>query len=189
MTENHLTRQEIIEAARAQEITSNVHVADCADCRELVSLFRSFVVAGVKHFPEPPIGWVERAIAIGAGIVAVGKLRSFLAKVVFDSWAMPQPIGVRGESVESDRRLRFETESVMLDLRAEKQTRGWAFVAQVKGPAGCSVQIEADKKKLLPDSVGLYQWSGSRPPRKITLRSDEFVIELPELSWKKPQAN
>ncbi len=189
MTDKHLTRQEIIEAVRAQGVTKASHLDECAECRELVNLVQVFAVAGKIHLPDAPVGWVERAIALGANSPAVGGIRSFVAKIVFDSWAMPLPMGVRGESVQSDRRLRFETESVKFDLRAEKLDRGWSFVAQVKGMIDSSLQIEADAKKLLPDSVGLYQWSGSRPPRKITLRSDEFVIELPELTWKKPKAN
>lgn len=189
MQERHLTRQEIIEAARGQKVSANAHLGECADCRELVGLFHTFMVAGKLHLPDAPVGWVAKAAAIGTNSSLTEKVRSFVARVVFDSWAMPQPLGVRGESVENDRRLRFESDDVRLDLRAEKQANGWAFVAQVKGSSDSPIQIEADKKKLLPDSAGLYQWSGSRPPRKITLRSDEFVIELPELTWKKPQSN
>lgn len=185
----HLTRQQIIEAARGQEVTVSDHLRECAECSELVSLISTYLVAGKLHLPDAPIGWVQRAIEIGKSSAVFDQIKSFVARVVFDSWAMPQPVGVRGESVESDRRMRFESEEIRFDLRAEKQTRGWAFVAQVKGQSKSPIQLEADKKKLLPDSAGLYQWSGSRPPRKITLRSDEFVIELPELTWKKPQPN
>ncbi len=185
----HLTRQQIIEAARGQEVTVSDHLRICAECSELVSLVSTYFVSGKLHLPDAPIGWVERAIEIGKESVVFDQIRSFVARVIFDSWAMPQPVGVRGESVESDRRIRFESEEIRFDLRAEKQTKGWAFVAQVKGQSKSPIQLEADKKKLLPDSAGLYQWSGTRPPRKITLRSDEFVIELPELTWKKPQSN
>ncbi len=185
----HLTRQQIIEAARGQQVTSPDHLLECAECRGLVSLMSTYFVAGKLHLPDAPIGWVERAIGIAEKSAVAEQIKSFVARVIFDSWAMPQPVGVRGDSVESDRRIRFESEDVRFDLRAEKQTRGWAFVAQVKSQSDLPIQLEADKKKLLPDSAGLYQWSGTRPPRKITLRSDEFVIELPELTWKKPQAN
>lgn len=185
----HLTRQQLIKAARGQEVTASAHLQECTECRELVSLLSNFFVAGKLHLPAAPIGWIERAIEIGNGAKLGEKIRSFVARIVFDSWAMPQPLGVRGESVESDRRIRFEHDGVRLDLRVEKQTRGWAFVAQVKSDTNVPVQLEADKKKLLPDSAGLYQWSGSRPPRKIALRSAGFVIELPELTWKRPQSN
>ncbi|MBK7092257.1 MAG: hypothetical protein IPH59_11165 [bacterium] len=185
----HLTRQQLIKAARGQQVTVSGHLQECAECRELVSLLSNYLVAGKLHLPNAPTGWVERAIEIGSKSPLSEKIKSFVARIVFDSWAMPQPLGVRGESVESDRRIRFEHEGVRFDLRVEKQTKGWAFVAQIKGNIDSTIHLEADKKKLLPDSAGLYQWSGSRPPRKITLRSDEFVIELPELTWKKPQSN
>lgn len=185
----HLTRQQLIKAARGQQLSEDSHLHECSECRELVGLISNYMVAGKLHLPEAPIGWIERAIEIGNKATVGEKIRTFVARIVFDSWAMPQPLGVRGESVESDRRIRFEHEEVRFDLRVEKQTKGWAFVAQLKGNIASPIHLEADKKKLLPDSAGLYQWSGSRPPRKITLRSDEFVIELPELTWKKPQSN
>lgn len=187
--DKHLTRQELIKAARGQEVASAGHLAECSDCRELVSLFQAFAVARKLHFPDAPIGWIEKAAALGTEEKIAQKVKAFVARIVFDSWAMPQPMGVRGESVESDRRIRFEAGSIRFDLRAEKQAGGWAFVARAKGQTELPIHLEADKKKLLPDSAGLYQWSGSRPPRKITLRSEEFVVELPELSWKKPQSN
>ena len=189
MSNNHLTRQQLIKAARGQEVSGIAHLDACEDCRELVSLFRAFAVAGKLHFPSAPIGWIEKAAALGDKSRLADKAKALVARIIFDSWAMPQPIGVRGESVESDRRVRFEAGSIRFDLRAEKQTNGWAFVAQAKGETDSPIQLEADKKRLLPDNAGLYQWSGSRPPRKIILRSDEFVVELPELTWKKPQAS
>lgn len=189
MTDRHLTRPALIEAARSQGVVAESHLESCPTCSDLVGLLQAFMVAGKLHLPDAPSGWVERAAALASPSNAAEKVRSFVARLVFDSWAMAKPLGVRGESVESDRRLRFETEALRLDLRAEKQSQGWTFVAQVKGSSESPIRIEADKQELLPDSAGIYQWSGSRPPRKITLRSDEFVIELPELLWKKPQAN
>lgn len=185
--ERHLTRQELIQAAQQQEVSKNGHVAECVECRELIELLRVFQVAGKLHLPDAPAGWTERAVAIGQGHSLGEKVRATVARLAFDSWAMPQAVGVRGSSVESDRRLRFETSELLFDLRAEQQAKGWAFVAQVR-KAGTPVVILADKKKLLPDHTGLYQWSSTRPPRKITLRSDDMVVELPELTWKKPQS-
>ena len=189
MTEKHLTRPELIQAASTQGVTANRHLLDCPVCSDLVGLFRTFMVVGKLHLPDAPIGWIDKAAALATTATAADRIKTLVARLVFDSWAMAKPLGVRGESVESDRRIRFETDALRLDLRAEKQSQGWTFVAQIKGTSDSPIRIEADRQKLLPDSAGVYQWSGSRPPRKITLRSDEFVIELPELLWKKPQAN
>ncbi len=186
MSDKHLDRNQLVTAARQRQLTENAHLTECTECRELVELLRSFDCAGRLHLPDAPNAWVERAIALIAGQKRLQRIQSLVARIVFDSWTMPQPLGVRGESVESDRRIRFETDRIRFDLRAERQEKGWAFVAQVKGHA--TVAIHADKKEYLPDSAGLYQWSGTRPPRHITLRADEFVIELPELSWKRPQS-
>ncbi len=185
--ERHLTRRELIQAAQQQEVSKDGHVAECVECRELVELLRVFQVAGKLHLPDAPAGWTEKAAAIAQGQSLGEKVRAIVARLAFDSWAMPQAVGVRGSSIESDRRLRFEASELLFDLRAEEQAKGWAFVAQVR-KAGAPVVVVADTKKLLPDPAGLYQWSSSRPPRKITLRSDDLVVELPELSWKKPHS-
>lgn len=189
MPEKHLTRSELFQAVHNQELTSNSHLAACPECAELVTLLSAYSVAGKLHLPDAPRGWVERAAALASGSSLLETVTRKLAEVVFDSWAVPLALGVRGESVESDRRIRFIADPIRFDLRAEKQRSGWAFVAQIKGHDQSTVTLEADKLKVAADASGVFQWSGKRPPRKITLRSEEFAIELPELSWKKKQSS
>jgi hypothetical protein len=76
-----------------------------------------------------------------------------------------------------------------LDLRAERQDQTWGFVACVTKDSEVvsSVILEAEKQKLSADHEGLYQWTAKKPPRKISLRWGELVVDIPELTWKRPQ--
>ena len=191
----HLTRTELITAAKKRTPEIDEHLQACHECQELFSLLVNYDVAGKLRLPDAPAGWIAKAIAVGEPVSAIAaaanKVRTLVAALVFDSWASPQPVGVRGEHTSADRRVRFETDDFTFDLRAEQQNNNWAFVAQVvsKGPTSPNISLQADRKELHVDSSGLYQWTGNRPPKKITLKSDDLLIEIPELSWKKPRLN
>ncbi len=183
--DQHLTRSELLQAANNQQF-STTHLEGCAECRELVELLRVYCVSGKLHLPDAPAGWIEKAIAITGARSLAGRARTLIAELVFDSWSVPHAVGVRGGNVAADRRLRFESQEMVFDMRSEQHGKSWEFVARVH-PVTENLQLEADKKKLTPDDSGVFQWSSARPPRKITLRSDDRVVALPELSWKKPQ--
>jgi hypothetical protein len=150
-------------------------------------LLRVYRVAGKLPLPDAPIGWIERAIAIASPRNLKERVRTLVAELVFDSWSIPHAVGVRGGTAAADRRLRFEFQGMVFDMRSEQHEKGWEFVARIS-PVTDKLFLEADKKKLTPDDSGVFQWSSARPPRKITLRTDDRVVALPELSWKKPHS-
>jgi hypothetical protein len=185
--DKHLSRRELIEAAKTEELPKSGHLAKCRQCRDEVQLLREYDMANQKPLPNAPRAWIKKAIDIAAGMGAGEKIRRLLARVVFDSWQTPYPVGVRGEEALSDRRIRFEAENISFDLRAEKYEKNWAFVAEVSGRdiAGSDLILEADSKKYIPGEGGLYQWTSRRAPKKILLHSRNSIIELPELKWQK----
>lgn len=186
--EKHLNRQALIEAAQRQPFTLNDHLQSCAECRDAVNLLRVYPVYGRLPLLDAPSPWVERAAAIAEKADILGQVKTVVSRLTFDSWAVPQLIGVREQSTLGDRRVRFETKSIILDLRAEHQPDGWAFVAQVTGQdrftAGAILGV--GRKKLRADSTGFFQWTSRRPPTTVTIRSGRLIVVTPELSWKRP---
>jgi hypothetical protein len=164
------------------------HLAECPECREAAELLRRFHVAGKLPLAEPPNGWVERAKALAVRHSASGVVAQLVARLVFDSWTAPHPVGVRGAGGLGHRRMRFESKALALDLRAEKTREGWVFVAQLLGAEAPLPQLKANRRVLSPDANGVYQWSSSLPPRNISLSTNDLTIEFPNLSWKTPRS-
>jgi len=187
--DEHLSRRELIEAAQGGESAFAEHLQQCAECRSAISLLRRFPVWGQVPLPDAPPGWIARATALAEGAGVIKKSKDALARLVFDSWAAPQPIGVRGEGTDVHRRIRFQAEPVLLDLRAEQQGSGWAFVAQLSGDKAfvADAVIEVGRRKMHADAAGFFQWSSRRPPALIIIRSGDTRIETPEVSWRPPR--
>jgi hypothetical protein len=185
---NHLTRQELIKAALGRRFTRDSHLESCAECRSAVDLLRVFDVRGQLPLPTAPPPWVERAASLAERSDVLDRAKTIISRLTFDSWAASELVGVRGQSALGERRIRFETEDVILDFRAERQTDGWAFVAQVMGedPDISGTVLTVGKKNLQADSSGLFQWTSRRPPATVTIHSGKMTIVTPELSWKRP---
>jgi len=187
----HLNRQELIKAARRRPITQDKHLESCAECRDAVNLLRAFDVEGRLSLPDAPSPWIERAATIAEKTGLLQGVKTVLSRLTFDSWATPQMVGVRGQSALGDRRIRFETDDVILDFRAERQSDGWAFVAQVTGESSIveEMTLQVGRKNLRADAGGLFQWTTRRPPTAITIRSSQRVIVTPELSWQRRESS
>ena len=187
----HLNRQELIEVARGRNSSHDRHLQSCRCCREAVSLMRSFEFSGRLRLEDAPSGWIKKAASIAENTGVAATARSIVARLTFDSWSAPQPVGVRDQSSICDRRIRFQAEDIVLDLRAERHRTEWAFVAQVtseKASAAAAV-IELGKKRVCADATGLFQWTSRRPLAGLTVRYGDVTITLPELSWKNHQQN
>lgn len=147
-----------------------------------------FAVAGNLPLTEPPEAWVVRAQKLAKRESLVSSVKSVLARLVFDSWASPQPVGVRGEAAIEQRRVRFEAAPVAVDIRAEHLKTGWSFVAQVTGVDYEQAKLSADRQLFALDEHGICQWSHSKPPKKIAVVTTTQSVELPGIPWKmKPQ--
>lgn len=182
-----MTRKEILKAALADGDEFTGHLAECPQCREYVLMLRAFSASNRIPLPEAPKAWIERAVNLAQKEGIFKQAVRTLAELVFDSWTIPHPIGVRGEAASDNRRLRFESPHLTFDLHAERRGRNWVFVAQaIKAKTGVNA-IRIGGKALMPDSSGIFQWSSKKPPQKISLVTGQEVIDLPKLLWKNPQ--
>jgi hypothetical protein len=181
--DKHLTRRELLKAARKE--ATYKHLDECQECREAAEMLRQFLVAGNIPLQKPPGGWTEKAVAIAHAKPHARKKK--FAELVFDSWAVARPVGVRGSESLTDRRLRFESKELLFDLRAEKKKSGWSFIAQVHSLSERykHSRIQIGKDIIDQDAVGIFQWSSPKPPKKIHLLINDSVVEIPELVWRK----
>jgi len=146
----HPSEKQLIDFALAEAGESGArrierHLAEdaCRACAEIVDGYRDlFLLMQEDRTPEPPAAWVERAIALGrpSWLARVREwcvgLTEEAARVVFDSFAAPglAPAGVR--SADTERRLRFESGDVELDVRVEPAGRGGVVTGQLVDIAG-----------------------------------------------------
>jgi hypothetical protein len=180
-----LTREEALKAAKQKKRKATGHLADCEECREAVSLLAIFEMSGRQALPSAPEGMIRRAIAIGAKRPAMARLKEFMAEIIFDSWTIPAPVGVRGSSATEHRRIRFQSDKIYVDVMAESSPKEWRFIAAIGGGAQNAI-IKVGRMDIYPDKDNVFQWSGKRPPRRMTLYYDDKMVRLPELSWKRP---
>lgn len=189
--DSHLSRENLIKAAKDRKSTISGHLASCQECRLELYLLRKYTMTNRIPLQDAPANLIRRAIAIASGPESIEKSKHIVARIIFDSWSVPQPIGVRGTQSLSDRRLRYEWGGLIFDLRAEKHENQWIFVAEAGGikMADSPVILEIDKKKLSAGSSGLFHWTSKRAPGTILIHYRNTTIKLPEIKWKKPPRN
>lgn len=187
----HMNRKELIEAARKPIMPDSGHLAECPECQSVVQLLKTYPVYGNRPLDDVPKAWIDKAVSIMRRVDLPHLINIVKAKLVFDSWAMPEPVGVRGVNSICDRRLRFESEDVTFDLRAEKREKTWMFTARASGEkiVDYNFVLGVGRRKFQADKSGIFEWQAGRPPKAIILHSDKTSIMLPELSWKKPRSN
>lgn len=190
----HVSREELIRWARAGSIGDRVgkaHIAECDACRLLWELFLSFAGAADAPLASAPSAWVERACAMARSSRTRSVLESIKAKLVFDSWQAFAPAGLRGAEDREARRLLWEAGEWRLDLRAENGKDGWEMVAQVQrqGEGVAGVALACGTQKVHTDRSGMAVWSTRRPPRKISLDTQDGVLTCGEVAWSRPKRN
>jgi hypothetical protein len=187
----HMNRKELIDAAKKQTLPKSGHLAECQECRNAVKLLEAFPVFGALPLNDVPKAWIDRAVSIIKESGISDKIRIIKAKLVFDSWTKPQIVGVRGGNSICDRRLRFESDTISFDLRAEKREKIWTFMARAskKDIIEDTLILAVGRQRFQADKSGIFEWQASRPPKNITLHTKTISIGLPELSWKKQRSN
>jgi len=186
---SHPTRKELIIAARTGSAIPKEHLGSCGWCNEYFELLRLFEFAGELPLVDAPQSWINRAVTVAEKPDKLKTLKSLVASIAFDSWSMPVPQGIRGETLMQERRISFGAANKTLDLRAEHRKNRWDFTARITDQSGHPVDctLVVGKRELKADDAGFYQWSSVRPPKSFKLLTVEGEIETPELSWKKSQ--
>lgn len=182
----HLTRRQLIAAIK--EGKEFPHLEECPECREALSFLKVFYMADMPRLAEPPQGWVDKAAAI---FLQGGKAKAWkqLVELVFDSWTIPHPVGVRGSGGISERRIQFRAGEYIFDMRAEHKRQDWSFIARISKPENLPAAsvVKVGKIEIMADAAGLFMWSSKKPPSRLGFVTGEETVDLPELVWKKPR--
>ncbi len=184
--EKHVSRAALVALANDKDAHRSKHIRECPDCRCELEMLTEFKVASRVRLSEPPTSWINKAAMIMPEKAIDRIARRLTAKLTFDSWLMPEPIGVRGIGTTERRQMRFETDGRVIDLRAEHDRRGWNIVAQLSGKTGAYGELRHGTAVCYPDDDRIYQWEAKRPPSKLSIRVDDDIIEIPDLKWTMP---
>jgi len=106
--------------------------------------------------------------------------------VVYDSWQQGPAIALRDVTDGHVRRLRLKAGAITLEVLAERQRRGWDFVARVyRGrKVAHDFVLTIGSRKVMPRSGGYYQWTSVREPRRLGLLSYDATISFDEVGWR-----
>jgi hypothetical protein len=182
-----LTRKELIELAKEPEKLKQALARLSQADRLQAELFLRYQVANEPPLPDAPAGWRQKATELGESRSAARELLGRIAATLtFDSWATA-PGGIRSvASTMEERRLRFEANGIILDIRAERRGDSWDFVAGIlQGIAGDSkISLTVGASTIKPGETGALQWSSKRLPARLTLHIDDASVDLPEIHWK-----
>jgi hypothetical protein len=190
---NHTKRPDLIRASKGISTSATIgrHIAQCEDCSEFFEIYRRFPVSGQMPLTEAPSGWITKAAEIMAEGRLVAAIKRLAATLSFDSWSQPALAGVRSVGSVSERRIRFETEEFLFDLRVEQERQGYLMTARL------THQDEPYRGFVVTHSTGVvgadvdgyYEWTSLRPPKKISLKSNDVEIVLPEIVWNRPKTD
>ena len=188
---SHTKRQDLIRASKgiSTSATTDRHIAQCEDCRDFFEIYKRFPVSGLLPLTDAPSGWITKAAQImTAGRLATA-IKRLAATLSFDSWSQPALVGVRSVGSVSERRIRFETDGVLFDLRVEQEKQGYLMTARLtRQDEPCPGFVVTHTAGVVGADVdGYYEWTSPRPPKKISLKSNDVEIVLPEIVWNRPK--
>jgi hypothetical protein len=160
----------LADPARAKEMEAHL-ATGCGDCTQAYRTWSLILSAAARQPEYEPPQDVVRSVKFAFG--AAHNLHSWskmavLARLVFDSFLEPQPIGVRGTLIRS-RHLFHDGGDFVIDLRLEKEIPGRVFLigqvlpkdASSRETAGASVVVSDKQEQLLAqaiaNSVGEFQ--------------------------------
>ena len=190
---DHCTREEILEGARAGKLRRNQardHLQGCNECRAFWELACLFSGASGDPLAQAPTGWIEHAAALARTPGRAKRAAQAMGRLVFDSWAAPATAGLRGQSEHDTRRLAWESEDWSVELRAESVPEGWEVVAQVSrdGHPQRGIELTFGSERVHTDISGMAVWSGRRPPRTIGVHTADGDMKLERVKWTPPGA-
>lgn len=183
--EKHLTRKQLIEAAKAQSDYFNEHLKKCNECQFLYKIFNRIDPGNQQIFSHAPNNILTRAMLIPERSVLKKKLKKLKAIISFDSWVGQPALKVRNAELNT-RRLSITCGDISLDLQASRKRSSWQFVAKISDdvPSKNSYIKTASDINIYPDEDGFIIWNEKIPPKELTLIVDGQHIKIPNLKWK-----
>lgn len=183
--EKHLTRKQLIEAAKAQTDYYNEHLEKCNECQFLYKIFNKIDAGNQQIFSHAPNNILTRAMLIPERSVLKKKLKKLKAIISFDSWIGQPALKVRNTELNT-RRLSITCGDISLDLQASRKRSNWQFIAKINDevPFKNSYIKTTSEINIYPDEDGFFIWNEKTPPKELSLIVDDKLITIPKLKWK-----
>lgn len=209
---NHWTEEQIIEwvldrqAGKPPDRAAADHLEQCSACRTASQRWERVLQAmATDRSPEPPVLWVERAIAAFGKDSMRERVRAFargfrehVGRLLFDS-SVPGALAAAGiRHVGLGRRLRFESGAIELDLQLEREGRSLQLVGQfliladeVTPLAGASLLVTSGQQvhELSTDELGEFALTtdgDSGVVVRVFHQNRIEVFEIPDV-WTSPE--
>lgn len=183
--DKHPTRQELLKVVRKGSIAVKKHLQDCIECSTLYFLLEQYSEYDSLVISKPDHEIIKRYSSIPLLVLTRNKVKPLLGKLVFDSWAGMPALQLRDKDLDGMRRLCLQAGQIRLEIIAERQQYNWSFTARVYDidEIASGWILSAGGKKILPNSLGFYQWSTSRKPHNLRLFNLNNKIHFKKILW------
>ncbi len=183
--DKHVSREEMLRAIEGGSIPFIKHLEVCEECATLFRLVKQYSGSDLPAIIKPDKNCIKRFAAIPLYEKIRRDVKPQYGKLVFNSWAQLPAVQLRDVSPGFMRRLCFQAGQIKLEIIAERQQFDWEFTARVYDAGDVSLEwvLVAGRKRLLPGSLGFYQWTSRSKPSRIKLLNSRGQINFERVSW------
>jgi hypothetical protein len=183
--DKHPTRQELLKAIKNGNISIERHLQECIECSTLYFLLEQYSEYDSLVISRPDDEIIKRYASIPLLSATENKVKPLFGKLVFDSWAGIPALQLRDKDQDGMRRLCMRAGRIRLEIIAERQQYNWSFTARVydDDEIASGWILSAGRDKILPDSLGFYQWNTSKKPHSLKLFNLNNKINFKKISW------
>jgi hypothetical protein len=185
--DRHPSRSDMLKAIASGRIPFKNHLVTCAACSELFDFLQDVEYQRAIDSSSPSERLITRCARIP--LIEATKNPRFVqqGRLISDSWRGMPALALRDAASGLERRMRLASDSVVLDLVAERRPSGWCFFARAydgNNVASSNFVLQVGREKLTAGAREMYVWESVHPPRKINLLSSETRIEFDKIDWK-----
>ncbi len=144
--------------------------AGCAECKQALVTWQNMQSSAVKDRAYNPPADLVRMVKKEFEIrYPESEPESILAKLVFDSFAKPAMVGIRGAGANNARQLVYATNGITIDMRFEFQPPQRLFVV--------GQLLDAKNSYPMPIPLVLFNEQGAAVLKTETTEFGEFQFE------------
>ncbi len=158
---------------------------DSRDLNALSELLTDYAKDRTPQINQPHESVLKRFSAIPLLHHIPKNLHHRTGSIDFDSWRQIPAVQLRDIAPGFIRRICLKAKSIKLEIVAERQQSDWEFTARVYDDGEISMEwvLAAGKTKMMPKSLGFYQWDSKSTPCRIRLLNQNEQINFEKIKW------
>lgn len=178
--DNHLEREEILDAIAKGVKPFAGHLQECPDCLSLYEALLHFEGVADVVIEAPSEHLIEKLSAIPQLVGSRPSRVKVQGRVVFDSWHDIPAAQLRDSGPVSERRLRFAYGAISLEIVAERHITGWEFTARVYDgeTISCKYVLKVGRERFAPEMHDCYFFKRRTLPKTLQLLSPDQQISF-----------